>query len=241
MRARWFGFTVGVVAVVAVFALGAGVWAQGKWAAPPEAKNVKNPVAKSDKVIADAKKIAEANCVACHGAKRGGNLLEDLERPRPHAALEASRGEGPLGPGPLHPDLEEVVAGGVSSGLTCPLSPFYNSSPLSLRRLCRPRLEPRRREPFRGRCSPGPGVRKDPEWTSRSRTRRTIACPIPSLRSPARSTRLGSASSTSSDPGCPTRPPAPKRRPRPAVRTSGSRWGKAGRGPRLTSRRSPPP
>ena len=73
MRARWFGSTVGVVAVVAVFALGAGVWAQGKWVAPPEAKNVKNPVAKSDKVIADAKKIAETNCAACHGAKGGGD------------------------------------------------------------------------------------------------------------------------------------------------------------------------
>src|SRR3972149_4963196 len=43
MSARWFGFTVGVVAVVGVFALGAGVWAQGKWAAPPEAKNGKKP------------------------------------------------------------------------------------------------------------------------------------------------------------------------------------------------------
>ena len=73
MSARWFGFTVGVVAVVAVFALGAGVWAQGKWAATPEAKNVKNPVAKSDKVIADAKKIADTNCVACHGAKGAGD------------------------------------------------------------------------------------------------------------------------------------------------------------------------
>ena len=69
MSARWFGFTVGVVAVVAVLALGADVWAQGKWVAPPEAKNMKNPLAKSEKVIAAAKKIAEANCVACHGAK----------------------------------------------------------------------------------------------------------------------------------------------------------------------------
>ncbi|MBI3030074.1 MAG: cytochrome c [Candidatus Rokubacteria bacterium] len=73
MSARWFGFTVGVVAAVAVLALGAGVWAQGKWVAPPEAKNVKNPVAKSDKVVADAKKIAAANCVACHGAKGVGD------------------------------------------------------------------------------------------------------------------------------------------------------------------------
>ena len=73
MNARWFGFTVGVVAAVAVLALGAGVWAQGKWVAPPEAKNAKNPLAKSDKAIADAKKIAEANCVACHGPKGLGD------------------------------------------------------------------------------------------------------------------------------------------------------------------------
>ena len=73
MNARWLGSTGGIVAVVAVLALGTGVWAQGKWVVPPEAKNVKNPVAKSDKVITDAKKIAEANCVACHGAKGVGD------------------------------------------------------------------------------------------------------------------------------------------------------------------------
>ena len=73
MSARWFGFTVGVVAVVAVLALGADVGAQGKWVAPPEAKNIKNPLAKSEKVIAAAKKIVEANCVACHGAKGVGD------------------------------------------------------------------------------------------------------------------------------------------------------------------------
>ena len=73
MNARWLGSTGAVAAAVAVLALGTGAWAQGKWAAPPEAKNVKNAVAKSDKVIADAKKIAETNCVACHGAKGVGD------------------------------------------------------------------------------------------------------------------------------------------------------------------------
>jgi mono/diheme cytochrome c family protein len=73
MNARWLGSTGAVAAAAAVLALGTGAWAQGKWAAPPEAKNVKNAVAKSDKVIADAKKIAEANCVACHGAKGVGD------------------------------------------------------------------------------------------------------------------------------------------------------------------------
>lgn len=73
MNARWGASVVGVAAAVAVLGLGAGVWAQGKWVAPPEAKNLKNPVARSDKVIANAKKTAEANCVACHGAKGVGD------------------------------------------------------------------------------------------------------------------------------------------------------------------------
>ncbi|MBI2153098.1 MAG: cytochrome c [Candidatus Rokubacteria bacterium] len=73
MNARWGASVVGVAAAVAVLGLGAGVWAQGKWVAPPEAKNLKNPIARSDKVIADAKKTAEANCVACHGAKGAGD------------------------------------------------------------------------------------------------------------------------------------------------------------------------
>ena len=75
MIARWFRSMAGVLAVAAVGALavGTGVWAQGKWVAPSEAKNVKNPVAKSDKVIADGKKIAETNCVPCHGPKGLGD------------------------------------------------------------------------------------------------------------------------------------------------------------------------
>ena len=61
------------VAVLAALALGTTVWAQGKWQAPPEAKTLKNPVPKSDKVIAQGKKLAEANCVPCHGAGGKGD------------------------------------------------------------------------------------------------------------------------------------------------------------------------
>lgn len=60
-------------ALVAVLALGSGVWAQGPWVAPAESKNTKNPVAKSDKVIASTKKLFEVNCVACHGTKGLGD------------------------------------------------------------------------------------------------------------------------------------------------------------------------
>ncbi len=73
MNVRWLGSGVAVAAALVVLSLGAGAWAQGKWAAPAEAKTVKNPVVKSDKVVAAAKKMAEANCVACHGAKGVGD------------------------------------------------------------------------------------------------------------------------------------------------------------------------
>jgi len=75
MVARSFSSTLGplAVALVAALALGTAVWAQGKWAAPPEAKNLKNPVPKSDKVIAGGKKIADTNCVPCHGPKGLGD------------------------------------------------------------------------------------------------------------------------------------------------------------------------
>ena len=75
MIARSLSFTLGVLAVVvaAALALGTGVWAQGKWVAPPEAKNVKNPLAKSDKAIADGKNITDTNCVPCHGPKGMGD------------------------------------------------------------------------------------------------------------------------------------------------------------------------
>jgi len=47
--------------------------AQGQWTAPASAKGVKNPLQKSDKVLAQAKKMFEQNCVACHGPKGLGD------------------------------------------------------------------------------------------------------------------------------------------------------------------------
>lgn len=43
----------------------AAAWAQGPWVAPPEAKNTKNPV--KGQGVPDGKKVAEQNCVPCHG------------------------------------------------------------------------------------------------------------------------------------------------------------------------------
>ncbi len=61
------------VAILAALAFGTALWAQGKWEAPPEAKKLKNPLPKSDKVIAQGKKLAETNCVPCHGTSGKGD------------------------------------------------------------------------------------------------------------------------------------------------------------------------
>ncbi len=61
------------VAMGALLVTAAAVGAQGAWEAPADAKKMKNPVAKSDKVVATAKQIFQTNCVACHGADGTGN------------------------------------------------------------------------------------------------------------------------------------------------------------------------
>ena len=79
-----------VVAAATALAAGiaSGVWAQGEWKAPADAKNTKNPQAakKTDaKAIADSKKIAEQNCATCHGAggKGDGAAAAALPPPKP--------------------------------------------------------------------------------------------------------------------------------------------------------------
>jgi len=62
-----------IVGALSVAMMTAFADAQGKWAAPASAKNTKNPVQKSDKLVAQAKKIFEQNCVACHGPKGLGD------------------------------------------------------------------------------------------------------------------------------------------------------------------------
>lgn len=76
MIAHRGSFKVGaaLVGILALLALGTLVAAQGgKWEAPAEAKKIKNPIPKSDKVIAQGKKLAETNCVPCHGASGRGD------------------------------------------------------------------------------------------------------------------------------------------------------------------------
>ena len=68
-------------AAVAAFATGvvvalgpsAPVLAQGAWEAPAAEKSKKNPLPANAATVAQGKKVAEVNCVACHGAKGKGD------------------------------------------------------------------------------------------------------------------------------------------------------------------------
>ncbi|HEU5321656.1 MAG TPA: cytochrome c [Methylomirabilota bacterium] len=71
-------------AAAAILVAGAGltgVWAQGEWTAPPDAKNLKNPV----KGAGGAKKSVDTNCASCHGAsgKGDGPAAAALPPPKP--------------------------------------------------------------------------------------------------------------------------------------------------------------
>ena len=78
---------LGVGLLLAGATVGA-VWAQqaqGEWKAPAEAKNVKNPLPKDAKTTAEGKKLAETNCVSCHGpgGKGDGPAAAALPPPKP--------------------------------------------------------------------------------------------------------------------------------------------------------------
>jgi mono/diheme cytochrome c family protein len=57
------------VAVAGVLALGGSAWAQGPWDAPAAEKAKKSPGGNA----ASGKKLAETNCVSCHGASGKGD------------------------------------------------------------------------------------------------------------------------------------------------------------------------
>ena len=61
---------VGVVALVGVPAL---AQAQGAWEAPAAEKGKKNPLPADAKTVEQGKKVAQVNCVSCHGAKGKGD------------------------------------------------------------------------------------------------------------------------------------------------------------------------
>jgi len=61
-------FTAAVVAA-SFLGLGASAWAQGPWEAPPAEKTKKSPGGNA----ANGKKLAETNCVSCHGNSGKGD------------------------------------------------------------------------------------------------------------------------------------------------------------------------
>lgn len=88
MRPFGKSLTVAAAAAALVVGIGTGVWAQGEWKAPADAKNMKNPMAdkKTDKKeLAEGKKLADTNCVTCHGpsGKGDGPAAAALPPPKP--------------------------------------------------------------------------------------------------------------------------------------------------------------
>jgi len=61
--------TCAAVAVAAVLGFGTSAWAQGAWEAPASEKGKKNPGGNA----ANGKKLAETNCVSCHGNSGKGD------------------------------------------------------------------------------------------------------------------------------------------------------------------------
>ena len=61
------------VGVVAALGVPAVVQAQVPWVAPAAEKGKKNPLPADASTVAQGKKVAEVNCISCHGAKGKGD------------------------------------------------------------------------------------------------------------------------------------------------------------------------
>ena len=68
--ARRVGTTLGLAALIAITGLAA---AQAPWTAPAGEKEKKNPLPADAKTIEQGRKVAQINCVTCHGAKGQGD------------------------------------------------------------------------------------------------------------------------------------------------------------------------
>jgi mono/diheme cytochrome c family protein len=73
--------SLAVAAVAAgVIGIGASAWAQGPWEAPAAEKAKKSPGGN----IANGKKLAETNCISCHGASgKGDGVAAAALNPKP--------------------------------------------------------------------------------------------------------------------------------------------------------------
>ena len=61
------------VIVAAAVGVPASAYAQGAWVAPAAEKDKKNPLPADAQTVAQGKKVAEVNCVSCHGARGKGD------------------------------------------------------------------------------------------------------------------------------------------------------------------------
>lgn len=78
--------TVVALAAGVVVALGSSepVKAQGAWEAPAAEKAKKNPLPATAAIVAQGKKVADVNCVSCHGAKgKGDGAASAALNPKP--------------------------------------------------------------------------------------------------------------------------------------------------------------
>ncbi len=69
---------------LAVLALAGVAYAQAPWEAPAAEKAKKNPLPADAKVVDQGQKIAQINCVTCHGAKgKGDGVAAAALSPKP--------------------------------------------------------------------------------------------------------------------------------------------------------------
>ncbi len=64
---------VAALAVTGALLVSAGAWAQTPWVAPAAEKGKKSPLASDKKFVEQGAKLAQVNCVTCHGAKGKGD------------------------------------------------------------------------------------------------------------------------------------------------------------------------
>jgi mono/diheme cytochrome c family protein len=106
-----------VVVATGFLGLGASAWAQGPWEAPAAEKAKKSPGGN----VANGKKLAETNCISCHGASGKGDGVAaaalnpkpaDWTAPRVQSQSEGglfwkiSNGRGPMPPWKHLPDKD---------------------------------------------------------------------------------------------------------------------------------------
>jgi mono/diheme cytochrome c family protein len=77
----WLALALGAAAAGG---FAASVQAQAPWEAPAAEKAKKNPLPADPKMVEQGKKVAEINCVSCHGPKgKGDGLASAALTPKP--------------------------------------------------------------------------------------------------------------------------------------------------------------